>query len=95
MKFNSNTAREAGQRGKRGLSERTKILNELLKEENAREVFAQLETKAKNGDMEAIKLYLSYCFGKPKETIDIQSGEMPLNKLIVEVIANGGGFEHK
>lgn len=94
MPFDSEKAREAGQKSKRGLSERTKILNDLLKEENAREVFEQLESKAKAGDMEAIKLYLSYCFGRPKETIDLTSGEKPLSKLIVEVIANGG-FEHK
>lgn len=94
MPFDSETASQAGQRGKRGLSERTKILNALFDETKAKEVFEQLQTKALNGDMEAIKLYLSYCFGKPKETIDLQSGDKPLNKLIVEVIANGG-FETK
>ncbi len=72
-KFNSETASEAGKKSKRGLSERTKVLNALFKEEKAKEVFEKLEALAVGGDMDAIKTYLAYCFGKPEAKLDITS----------------------
>jgi len=71
--FNSTTASEAGKRSKRGLSERTKILNALFKEEKAQAIFLKLEQLAEAGDMDAIKTYLAYCFGKPETKVDITS----------------------
>lgn len=73
MLFNSETAKEAGRKSKRGLSQRTKLLNELFVEEKAVKVFAELEKQALAGDMEAIKLYMGYCFGKPEGKLDITS----------------------
>lgn len=71
--FNSETGREAGRKSKRGVTERIKWLNELLKDDKAKAVFAQLEGKAMAGDMDAIKTYLGYCFGKPEGKIDFTS----------------------
>jgi len=72
-KFNSESGSEAGKKSKRGLSERTKVLNALFKEEKAKEVFERLEQLAVSGDMDAIKTYLAYCFGKPEAKLDITS----------------------
>jgi hypothetical protein len=71
--FTSETAKEAGQKSKRGLSERTKILNELFDKEKAKTIFHELEKLALGGNMDAIKTYLAYCFGKPEAKIDITS----------------------
>lgn len=88
MPFSSETAKEAGQKSRRGASERTKLLNSFFKEDNAKKIFEELETQALGGDMDAIKTYLAYCFGKPEAKLDITSdGEqigMPdLSKLSV------------
>lgn len=71
MAFTSETAREAGKKSRRGTSVRAKILNDLFTEVKAKEVFQKLEEKAVGGDMEAIKTYLAYCFGKPEANLDI------------------------
>lgn len=71
--FTSETAREAGKKSKRGVTERIKWLNELIKADNAKLVFKQLEDKALSGDLEAIKTYLGYCFGKPETKVDVTS----------------------
>ena len=71
--FNSETASLAGKKSKRGLSERTKILDELFDKEKAKQVFQKLEEKALGGDNDAIKTYLAYCFGKPESKVDITS----------------------
>lgn len=71
--FTSESAREAGKKSKRGLSERTKVLNELFDTEKAKSIFAKLEVLALDGNMDAIKTYLAYCFGKPESKVDITS----------------------
>lgn len=86
--FNSETAKLAGQKSKRGISLRTKLLDQLFDEDATRLVFKQLETLAKGGDMDAIKTYLAYCFGKPEAKLDVTSdGEQityDLSKLSAE-----------
>ena len=89
MAFTSETAKEAGQKSRRGISERAKILNALFKEETAQTIFIKLEEKAIAGDMDAIKTYLAYCFGKPEAKLDITSdgeqiGQPDLSKLSIE-----------
>ena len=91
-RFNSETAAEAGRKSKRGISVRAKLLNDLFSEDTTKEVFKKLEDKAKGGDMEAIKTYLAYCFGKPEGKLDITSdGEQigyDLSKLSTEQLKN-------
>jgi hypothetical protein len=89
MALTSEQASEMGKKSKRGVSERTKILNALFTEEKAKEVFLKLEQIAISGDMDAIKTYLAYCFGKPETKIDVTSdgeqlGTFDLDKLSVE-----------
>lgn len=89
MAFTTDTAREAGKKSRRGISQRTKILDELFTEEKAKEVFQELEKQALGGDMDAIKTYLAYCFGKPESKVDITSdgeqiGQPDLSKLSVD-----------
>jgi hypothetical protein len=84
--FDSNTARLAGSKSKRGLSERTKVLNELFNKNKAMQVFQKLEEQALDGSIKAIELYLAYCFGKPESKMDITSdgeriGDSELGKL--------------
>ena len=93
MAFSSETARLAGQKSKRGISQRTRILDELFDKEKARAVFAVLEQKALGGDNDAIKTYLAYCFGKPEAKIDVTTyGESlkaaDLDKLTAEQLKN-------
>ena len=73
MPFNSESAREAGQKSKRGASERTKLLNSWFKEDKAKQIFEKLEGQALDGDLDAIKTYMAYCFGKPEAKLDITS----------------------
>lgn len=93
MPFNSETASIAGKKSKRGLSERTKILDELFDKEKAKKVFQKLEAKALDGDNDAIKTYLAYCFGKPEAKIDVTSdgekiGSDDLDKLTTQQLKN-------
>lgn len=92
MPFTSETASEAGKKSKRGISQRTKVLDALFDEDKAKAVFAQLESKALGGDLEAIKVYMAYCFGKPESKVDITSdGEQigyDLSRLSVEQLNN-------
>lgn len=88
MKFDRQSAKEAGAKSKRGASERTKLLNELLNPKKAKDIFKKLEEKAEQGDMDAIKTYLAYCFGKPKETHDIGLSEEAVN-IIMSRVADG------
>jgi hypothetical protein len=85
MPFDSESAKQAGQKSKRGVSDRTKLLNDLLKPEKAKVIFKVLEKKAEQGDMDAIKTYLAYCFGKPKETHDIGLSEEAVNIIMSRV----------
>jgi hypothetical protein len=75
MPFDSNSAKEAGQKSKRGVSERTQLLNELFKSDKAKAIWEKLEADALTGNMDAIKTYLAYIFGKPKETVDFNIPE--------------------
>ena len=88
MPFTKETAAEAGRKSRRGISERAKILNDLFTEEKAKLIFQQLEQIALSGDMDAIKTYLAYCFGKPESKVDITSdGEqigVDLSRLTTE-----------
>lgn len=51
-----------------------------------------MESKALGGDLEAIKVYMAYCFGKPESKVDITSdGEQigyDLSRLSVEQLNN-------
>lgn len=93
MPFNSVTGKIAGAKTKRGLSERTKLLNDLFDETKAKKIFKQLQDKAVDGDLESIKLYMAYCFGRPKESMDITSDGEKIGGYRVEVIRSHANAE--
>jgi aryl-alcohol dehydrogenase-like predicted oxidoreductase len=69
-KFNSETARMAAAKsGPRGESKAKKWLREAADRQTTIKVFEKLTELANNGDMDAIKTYLAYVVGKPKETV--------------------------
>lgn len=55
-----------------------KYLDEGVTYEGIKELLDSLYEKAKEGDTKAATLYLSYILGKPKESLDITTGDMPL-----------------
>jgi hypothetical protein len=95
MKFTSETAGQYGRQNKRGASERTKILNEFFEEnkETAIKILGQLQQKALSGDMEAVKLYTGYCFGKPKESVEHSTSDDTRPAYVFEVIQSNGKTE--
>lgn len=86
MPWNTETARLAGKKSKRGPGARAALLDHLFDDKAATKIFKQLELQAINGDMEAIKTYLAYCFGKPEAKLDISIDESSydLDKLTTE-----------
>jgi aryl-alcohol dehydrogenase-like predicted oxidoreductase len=74
-KFNSESAKEArAKAAPRGESKIRKLIRELADKETTVEIFNKLATLAKSGDMDAIKTYLAYVVGKPKDTV-VLSGD--------------------
>jgi hypothetical protein len=70
--FNSESGREAQKKASpRGESKLKKLFREYADEEDVKELFDVLKEKAKKGDMDAIKVLLSYLIGKPKEEVDV------------------------
>lgn len=77
-KFNSETARVAAAKsGPRGESRARKWLKEAADRQSTIKVFEKLTDLASKGDMDAIKTYLAYVVGKPKETV-VLSGDSEL-----------------
>jgi aryl-alcohol dehydrogenase-like predicted oxidoreductase len=74
-KFNSESAKEArAKAAPRGESKIRKLIRELADKETTVEIFNKLAKLAKEGDMDAIKTYLAYVVGKPKDTV-VLSGD--------------------
>lgn len=72
-KFDSNSAKAAKAKAAgRGESKARKWLREASDKQTTIEVFNKLLSLARNGDMDAIKTYLAYVVGKPKDTVEIQ-----------------------
>ena len=65
------------------LSSGRRLINTYIKDNVTPEKLAQVLNKmyslAKTGDKHAAALYLSYIIGKPKESLDITSGEQPIS----------------
>jgi len=59
----------------RRLAAYKKALHETITEEDAREIFKNLKTQAKNGDLEAVKVLIPYILGRPK----VQESEIKIN----------------
>lgn len=78
-RFTKETAKKAGKKSKRGESKKTKAIKELLSP-HADDVSLQLVISAKDGQPWAVKLFMEYLYGKPKQEIDFnQAGDIEIN----------------
>jgi hypothetical protein len=70
--FDSESAKAARAKAKpRGESKIKVWIREAADKEDTVSIFKKLAAMAKEGDMDAIKTYLAYVVGKPKESIQI------------------------
>ena len=69
--FTSENAAEYGAKGKRGPSRLRSLIIDSVDSDEALSIFRKLRDKAAEGDMDAIKTYLAYVVGKPKESLEI------------------------
>ena len=94
--FNSDTAKEAGAKGKRGPSIASQILNEWREgnKDKGLQVLNLYMSQALEGDIDSAKIILPYYFGKPKETLEIQSGSED-NEFIIRVVNSKSDIQTK
>jgi hypothetical protein len=72
MPFDSETAKLArAKAAPRGENKLKKLFYEYADADDVKGLFEKLKEKALAGDMDAIKVLLSYLVGKPKETVDM------------------------
>ena len=69
---NGGTRQGAGRKPKADESKLVERLDSII---DSDEALSQLGKLVAKGDMRAIQLYLSYRYGKPKESVDINSSE--------------------
>ena len=76
MPFNSESAKAAKAKASgRGESKIKAWIRKAADKEETIEVFKQLTKMAKGGDMDAIKTYMAYVVGKPKDTVVLTGDE--------------------
>lgn len=96
MPFTKENAKELrAKAAPRGESKIKKLIREAADKETTLEVFEKLMSMAKGGDMDAIKTYLAYVVGKPKDTVVLQGDEeqpitFTLDERFIKQILNGG-----
>ena len=61
--------------GRKTKKDEYKLIERLDAIIDSNEALSQLGNLVAKGDMRAIQLYLSYRYGKPKESVDINSSE--------------------
>lgn len=72
MPFDSESAREARSKASpRGENKLKKLFREYADADDVKELFDKLKEMAAMGNMDAIKVLLSYLIGKPRETVDL------------------------
>lgn len=95
-KFDSNTAKEARAKASpRGENKIKAWIREAADKEDTIEVFKKLTELAKKGDMDAVKTYLAYVVGKPKDTLVVAGDEeqpiyLTLDERVIKQILNEG-----
>ena len=72
MPFDSETAKAArAKAAPRGENKLKKLFYEYADGDDVKALFDKLKDKALAGEIDAIKVLLSYLVGKPKETVDM------------------------
>lgn len=83
MAFTSKTAKEAGRKSKRGEAPQSKVIRDLITDEDAEMALSKLREIALSGqNFKALELFLAYAFGKPKQ----QDEEQGQKQLIIKVV---------
>jgi aryl-alcohol dehydrogenase-like predicted oxidoreductase len=96
MPFTKDNAREArAKAAPRGESKIKVWIREAADKQTTIQVFEKLTSLAKGGDMDAIKTYLAYVVGKPKDTVVLTGDtEQPitfkLDERFLKQVLNGG-----
>lgn len=96
MPFNSETAKEAKAKAAgRGENKIKKWIRAAADEESTISVFKKLTQMAEAGDMDAIKTFLSYVVGKPKDTVVFTGDEespitFKVDERFLKQLINGG-----
>ena len=68
--------------GRKPKADEIKLIEQLDKYIDAKDVFEMLERLIKKDDMKAAQLYMSYRFGKPRETVNMNvTQETPIINL--------------
>lgn len=84
--FDSETAKKAGSKSKRGKSTLTVIRQQLVErnfnEDTFTAIWQRLEQMAVNGEMDAIKTYLGYVLGKPQQFMDVTTNGDSISIII-------------
>lgn len=94
--FDSESAKAARAKARpRGESKIKVWIREAADKEDTLTVFKKLLSMARDGDMDAIKTYLAYVVGKPKETHVIEGDEekpitFKLDERFLKQLINGG-----
>jgi aryl-alcohol dehydrogenase-like predicted oxidoreductase len=94
--FDSESARAAALKASpRGESKIRVWIREAADKESTITVFKKLESLAKDGDMDAIKTYLAYVVGKPKDTVVLTGDEekpitFKMDERFLKQLINGG-----
>ena len=95
-KFDSNSAKEArAKAAPRGENKIKVWIREAADKQSTIEVFKKLESMAKAGDMDAIKTFLAYVVGKPKDTVVFTGDEekpitFKMDERFLKQLLNGG-----
>lgn len=95
MPFTKENAKEARAKASpRGESKAKRWIREAADKESTIEVFDKLTEMAKSGDMDAIKTFLGYVVGKPKDTLIIAGDKeepiiLTLDERFLKLIQDG------
>lgn len=85
MPFDSETAKLAGAKGKRGPSSVTKAAREFITDEDKQTAFLKLREQMNEGNIKAIELLLAYAFGKPQQSVDHTTGGEAITKSTLKL----------
>jgi|SRR5699024_1217753 len=77
-KNNGGFRKGAGRKPKTQVSALIEKFDRLIDED---EVIKSMYKLIKNGDTKALRLYLNYKYGQPHKTVDITSGDAPLQNF--------------
>lgn len=86
MAFTSESAKKAGEKSKRGESKNSKVVRDLISDEDSELALSKLKELAFGGqNFKALELFLAYAFGKPKQ----QDEDQGQKNILIKVVEDG------